>query len=95
MVLEPFTDRAAHARSLIHTYVHLVRKLFANSLVHVTPFLHNLVRIVFVDEAHLINNLTMSKYKLMSSRKSGINYDFPPLEIYIFVNLPSNWKVIQ
>ncbi len=31
----------------------------------------------------------------MSSQKSGVKYDFPPLEIYMFVNLPSNWKVIQ
>ncbi len=61
----------------------------------INPFLHSLVCIVFVDEAHLINNSSMSKYKLTSSRMSGIKYDFPPLEIYIFVNLPSNWKVIQ
>ncbi len=33
----------------------------------ITSFLHSLVRIVFVDEVHLINNWSMSKYKLMSS----------------------------
>ncbi len=61
----------------------------------ITPFLHSLVCIVLVDKAHLINNLSMSKYKLMSSWKSGIKYDFPPLERYMFVNLPNNWKVIR
>ncbi len=82
----------------IHTFcTSTVRKQFGSQ---VCTSLNNvlstrLVRIAFVDEAHLINKLSMCKYKFMSLQKSGIKYDFEPLKTYIFVNLPSNWKVIR